>query len=85
MNEEKGIRSFALVANNEVFHKWNIEEDYDNMYVAALIYGLQSNPIVIDITDKENRDAISLGWSLDEANNFIEPDMLQVPNKEQIS
>jgi hypothetical protein len=56
LNEESEInqkpqRVFALVTDNEVFHKWYVEEDYDNPYIAALVYGLQSGPKVVDITN----------------------------------
>jgi hypothetical protein len=53
-------RVFALMADGEVFHKWHIDEDYNNPYIAALIYGLQSGPTIIDITD-ENHEEINFG------------------------
>jgi hypothetical protein len=61
MSEEKK-RVFALISDNEVFHKWHITEDYNNPYIAALIYGMQSQPIVVDVTDL-NHDEIDFGWN----------------------
>ncbi len=67
-NEEtentKPQRIFALITDNEVFHKWYVDEDYNNAYIAALIYGLQSGPKIVDITDLNNED-IDFGWSYD--------------------
>jgi hypothetical protein len=60
----KPQRVFAFVTDNEVFHKWYVEEDYEDEGLAPLIYGLQSNPIVVDITDK-NHEEIQYGWSFD--------------------
>jgi hypothetical protein len=77
MNENEEIetkkpeRIFALTADNEVFHKWHVEENYDNAYLAALIYGLQSNPKIIDITDL-NHEEIDFGWTQD-GDYFIPP------------
>jgi hypothetical protein len=68
---DKPQRVFALVADGEVFHKWYIEENYSNAYMAALIYGLQSNPTVIDITDK-NHEEISFGW-IQDGDSFTPP------------
>jgi hypothetical protein len=68
---QKPQRVFALVTDNEVFHKWYIEEDYSDHGIASLIYGLQSKPLVIDITDK-NYEYIDLGWTVD-GDNFIPP------------
>jgi len=74
-NEEteakKPERIFALTTDNEVFHKWHVEENYDNAYLAALIYGLQSNPKIIDITDL-NHEEIDFGWT-QEGDSFIPP------------
>jgi hypothetical protein len=64
-------RVFALVTDNEVFHKWYIEENYDDPGMASLIYGLQSQPVVIDITDK-NYEEIDFGWKLKNG-SFIPP------------
>jgi hypothetical protein len=61
---EKPERIFALVTDGEVFHKWYIEEDYNNPQMAALIYGLQSGPTIVDITDK-NHEEINFGWTYD--------------------
>ncbi len=76
LNEESEInqkpqRVFALVTDNEVFHKWYVEEDYDNPYIAALVYGLQSGPKVVDITDL-NYEEIDFGWTQD-GDSFIPP------------
>jgi len=77
MNENEEIeakkpeRVFALTTDNEVFHKWHVEENYDNAYLAALIYGLQSNPKIIDITDL-NHEEIDFGWT-QEGDSFIPP------------
>jgi hypothetical protein len=68
---QKPQRVFALVTDNEVFHKWHVEEDYDNQYIAALIYGLQSGPKVVDITDL-NYEEIDFGWTQD-GDSFIPP------------
>jgi hypothetical protein len=65
-------RVFAMVTDGEVFHKWYIEENYDDPRMAALIYGLQSNPIMVDITDK-NYDEIDFGWKMD-GDNFLPPE-----------
>jgi hypothetical protein len=74
-NEEiennKPKRVFALVTDNEVFHKWYIDEDYGNAHIAALIYGLQSGPKIVDITDL-NYDEIDFGWT-QEGDSFIPP------------
>jgi hypothetical protein len=67
----KQERVFALVTDNEVFHKLYVEENYNDSMLAALIYGLQSKPIIVDITDK-NYDEIDFGWSFD-GENFIPP------------
>ena len=69
---EKPERIFALVTDGEVFHKWYVEENYDNPQMAALLYGLQSGPIVVDITDK-NYNEIDFGWTYD-GNSFTPPD-----------
>jgi hypothetical protein len=76
LNEESEInqkpqRVFALVTDNEVFHKWYVEEDYNSPYIAALIYGLQSGPKVVDITDL-NHEEIDFGWTED-GDSFIPP------------
>ncbi len=67
----KPQRVFALTADNEVFHKWYIEESYDNPYIAGLIYGLQSGPKIVDITDL-NHEEIDFGWTQD-GDSFIPP------------
>jgi hypothetical protein len=64
IDNQKPQRVFALVADGDVFHKWYIDEDYDNPSLAALIYGLQSGPTVVDITDK-NHEEIDFGWTYD--------------------
>jgi hypothetical protein len=64
-------RIFALLADGEVFHKWYIDEDYSNNYMAALIYGLQSGPKIVDITDL-NHEEIKFGWTQD-GDSFIPP------------
>jgi uncharacterized protein YndB with AHSA1/START domain len=77
MNENEEIEAkkpekvFALTTDNEVFHKWHVEENYDNPYLAALIYGLQSGPKVVDITDL-NHEEIDFGWTQD-GDSFIPP------------
>jgi hypothetical protein len=68
----KQERVFALVTDNEVFHKLYVEENYNDSMLAALIYGLQSDPIIVDITDK-NYDEIDFGWKMD-GDNFIPPE-----------
>lgn len=65
-------RVFALVTDNEVFHKWYVEENYSDPMMASLIYGLQSQPVIIDITDK-NYEEIGFGWIVDEG-NFMPPE-----------
>jgi hypothetical protein len=57
-------RVFALITDGEVFHKWYVEENYDDPAMASLIYGLQSQPIVVDITDK-NHEEIEYGSLFD--------------------
>jgi uncharacterized protein YndB with AHSA1/START domain len=68
---KKPQRVFALVTDNEVFHKWYVEENYDDPGMASLIYGLQSQPIVVDITDK-NHNEIDFGWTMD-GDDFTPP------------
>ena len=68
---KKPQRVFALVTDNEVFHKWYVEENYDDPGMASLIYGLQSQPIVVDITNK-NYNEIDFGWTMD-GDNFTPP------------
>jgi hypothetical protein len=68
---KKPERVFALITDNEVFHKWHVEENYDNAYIAALIYGLQSGPKIVDITDL-NHEEIDFGWTQD-GDSFIPP------------
>jgi hypothetical protein len=65
-------RVFALVTDNEVFHKWYVEENYEDPNMASLIYGLQSQPIIVDITNK-NYDEIDFGWTMD-GDNFLPPE-----------
>jgi hypothetical protein len=57
-------RVFALITDGEIFHKWYVEENYDDPGMASLIYGLQSQPIVVDITDI-NHEEIEYGWKFD--------------------
>jgi hypothetical protein len=64
IENNKPQRVFAFITDNEVFHKWYVEEDYEDTALAPLIYGLQSNPIVVDITDKNHED-IQYGWLFD--------------------
>jgi hypothetical protein len=63
-NKDISERVFALITDGEVFHKWYIEENYDDPGMASLIYGLQSQPIVVDITDR-NHEEIEYGWKFD--------------------
>ena len=63
-NREIQERVFALITDGEIFHKWYVEENYDDPGMASLIYGLQSQPIVVDITDK-NHEEIEYGWLFD--------------------
>jgi uncharacterized protein YndB with AHSA1/START domain len=63
-NREIQERVFALITDGEVFHKWYVEENYDDPGMASLIYGLQSQPIVVDITDI-NHEEIEYGWKFD--------------------
>ena len=70
--EAKRQRVFALITDNEVFHKWYIDEDYDNAHIAALIYGLQSGPTIVDITGND-QESIDFGWSYD-GKSFTPPD-----------
>lgn len=69
--ENKPQRVFALITDNEVFHKWYIDEDYSNAHIAALIYGLQSGPKIVDITELDHED-IDFGWSYD-GDSFTPP------------
>jgi hypothetical protein len=70
-NIEKPERVFALVSNNKVFHKWYIEEDESNESIMALIDGLSSGPLIIDITDESNKN-INFGTVYDNG-QFINP------------
>jgi hypothetical protein len=63
-NAQKPQKVFAFVTDGEVFHKWYIEEDYENPGIASLIYGLQSTPIIVDITDLDHQ-SITSGWTYD--------------------
>jgi hypothetical protein len=69
--DDKPQKVFALVSDNEVFHKWYIDEDYENDYIAALIYGLQSGPTIVDITDNDHEE-IDFGWTYD-GDSFTPP------------
>jgi hypothetical protein len=66
--EEENVQTpqkvFAFITDGEVFHKWYIEEDYENPGIASLIYGLQSTPTIVDITDLDH-EAITSGWTYD--------------------
>ena len=72
IDNQKPRRVFALVSDGDVFHKWYIDEDYANPHMAALIYGLQSGPTVVDITE-EDHEKIDFGWSFD-GKSFTPPD-----------
>ena len=84
MNEDQEIendkpqRVFAFITDNEVFHKWYVEEDYEDSGLAPLIYGLQSNPIVVDITDI-NHEEVEYGWKFDGESFY--PETLAVENE----
>jgi hypothetical protein len=67
----KPQKVFALITDNEVFHKWYIDEDYSNPHIAALIYGLQSGPKIVDITNL-NYEEIDFGWTQN-GDSFIPP------------
>jgi hypothetical protein len=71
IQKQKPERVFALITDNEVFHKWHVEENLDNPYIAALIYGLQSGPTIVDITDK-NHEEIDFGW-IQNGDSFTPP------------
>jgi hypothetical protein len=73
--EEVSERVFALVSDGEVFHKWYVKEKYDEPFMAALIYGLQSQPTIVDITDKNYND-INFGWAFD-GEEFFPPESLK--------
>jgi hypothetical protein len=66
--EEENVQTpqkvFAFITDGEVFHKWYIEEDYENTGIASLIYGLQSAPVIVDITDLDHEN-ITSGWNYD--------------------
>jgi hypothetical protein len=64
IENETPKRVFALISDGDVFHKWYIDENYSNPHIAALIYGLQSGPTIVDITDK-NHEEIDFGWTYD--------------------
>jgi hypothetical protein len=70
--EDISERVFALISDGEVFHKWYVKEKYDDPFMAALIYGLQSQPTIVDITDK-NFDEINFGWVFD-GEGFLPPE-----------
>jgi hypothetical protein len=69
---DKPKKVFALITDGEVFHKWYIDEDYTNPDIAALIYGLQSGPTIVDITG-DDQEKIRFGWSYD-GKSFTPPD-----------
>jgi hypothetical protein len=78
IENNKPKRVFALITDNEVFHKWYVEEDYEDEGLAPLIYGLQSSPIVVDITDR-NHEEIQYGWKFDGISFY--PETLKVENE----
>jgi hypothetical protein len=70
-DNQKPQKVFALITDGDVFHKWYVDENYENPHIAALIYGLQSGPTVVDITDK-NYQEIDFGWNYD-GDSFTPP------------
>ena len=50
MEENKNYKTFVFVADQDIFHTFKVEE---NEYSGQLIAGLQSNPIIIDVTGNE--------------------------------
>lgn len=50
MEENKKYRTFVFVADQDIFHSFRIEE---NEYAAQLIAGLQSGPLILDVTGNE--------------------------------
>jgi uncharacterized protein YndB with AHSA1/START domain len=77
-NNNMPERVFALITDGEIFHKWYVEENYDDPGMASLIYGLQSQPIVVDITDR-NHEEIQYGWKFDGISFY--PETLEVENE----
>lgn len=77
-NDNITERVFALITDGEIFHKWYIEENYDDPGMASLIYGLQSQPIVVDITDI-NHEEIEYGWKFDGESFY--PETSEVENE----
>ncbi len=58
MEEERQYKTFVFVADEDVFHTFRIEE---NSYSEALIAGMRSNPIVVEVTGQEHYSA-EPGW-----------------------
>lgn len=51
-----GIRNFAFIAENDVFTVFRIDDSMPGN--AAVVAGLQSKPIVIEV----NNEMIDVGW-----------------------
>lgn len=51
-------KTFAMIAEGDVFHTWTIVLDGNE----ALAAGLESQPIFVDITDKPE---VTAGWTYD--------------------
>lgn len=75
-NKDIPQRVFALITDGEIFHKWYVEENYDDDGLAPLIYGLQSNPIVVDITDI-NHEEVEYGWKFDGESFYPETSVVE--------
>lgn len=55
------LKKYAFVAEGDVF--MTIQFDDSTPKGEAWVAGLASSPIIIDITDDENKDLISGGWT----------------------
>ena len=56
--EEKSYKTFVFIVDQDIFHTFRIE---DTEYSAGLIAGMQSNPIVVDVTGHEHIST-QIGW-----------------------
>lgn len=50
MDEERKYKTFVFVVDGDIFHTFRVE---DTPYAAQLIAGMQSGPLVIDVTGNE--------------------------------
>jgi len=64
------IYKFALIAGNDVFSIMSINSEDPNPIVPRLIAGMQSDPVILDVTS--DNPEINIGWVWD-GEVFIPP------------